>query len=244
MVPALFGTAASPTNNQVIDSAWLSQAQPAAVSAACCANAVSELPVSTESAVALVQQDTAPLAEYVEPWATMELREGDTFYGLAEWFGIYAEDIAAANGLTLDDFVVIGETIIIPIPVTQFVLPPLPVVYVPEPDPTAEPVAVAVVTPTPVAHTVFSGSSSDVVAAICSLPWPCDRMVRIARCESGLNPNAYSPAGYYGLFQLNYAPAGWNDPWVNAQAAYYGKYLPALAGGGDGTSPWPVCRYY
>ena len=69
------------------------------------------------------QIEAAPLAEYVEPWATMELREGDTFYDLADWFGISAESIAAANGLTLEDYVVAGDTIIIPVPVTQFTMP-------------------------------------------------------------------------------------------------------------------------
>jgi LysM repeat protein len=228
----------------VIDSAWLDQAAPPAESQALSVDTASELPTSTEAAVVLAQGEVAPLAEYVEPWATMELREGDTFYGLAEWFGIYAEDIAAANGLTLDDFVVIGETIVIPIPVTQFVLPPLPVVYVPEPEPDPTAVPVPVNTPTPARHPVFTGGSSDVVAAICSLPWPCDKMVRIAQCESGLNPNSYSPRGYYGLFQINYAFDGWHDPLLNARAAYHNKYLPAMAGGGDGTSPWPSCRYY
>ena len=244
MVPALFGTSWSPTNHQVIDSAWLDQAAPAAKSRALSVDTASALPTSTEAAVVLVQGEVAPLAEYVEPWATMELREGDTFYDLAGWFGISAESIAAANGLTLEDYVLIGETIIIPVSVTQFVAPPAPVVYVPEPEPDPTAVPVPVNTPTPATHPVFTGGSSDVTAAICSLPWPCERMVRIAQCESGLNPNAYNSRGYYGLFQLNYAPAGWNDPWLNAKAAYHNKYLPALAGGGDGTSPWPHCRYY
>ncbi|MEA2447956.1 MAG: resuscitation-promoting factor RpfB, partial [Actinomycetota bacterium] len=32
-------------------------------------------------------------------------------------------------------------------------------------------------------------------------------LISIASCESGLNPRAYNPAGYYGLFQ--FAPATW-----------------------------------
>jgi hypothetical protein len=176
----------------------------------------------------------------------MVLREGDTFSDLAMWFGIPAEQIAAANGLTLDDYAVAGQTIVIPIPVTQFVEPPLPVVYVPppEPEPTVEPAPVQVVTPAPAPHPVFTGGTSGVIAAICSLPWPCDKMVRIAQCESGLNPNSHNSAGYYGLFQINFFFEGWNDPLINAQTAYYSKYLPATAGGGDGTSPWPHCRNY
>jgi hypothetical protein len=180
----------------------------------------------------------------------MEVREGDTLLDLAVWFGIPAEDIAYANGITLEDYLVIGETISIPIPHSEFVLPPAPVVVYaaePEPEPEPEPIVAApapqpVVTPTP-SRAVFTGSTNDVIAAICSQPWPCDRMVRIASCESGLNPSAFNPAGYYGLFQINVAVAGWNDPWVNAQAAYSLKYAPAAAKG-DGLSPWPHCRHY
>jgi membrane-bound lytic murein transglycosylase MltF len=29
-----------------------------------------------------------------------------------------------------------------------------------------------------------------------------EQAVSVARCESGLNPSARNPAGYYGLFQL------------------------------------------
>ena len=32
-----------------------------------------------------------------------------------------------------------------------------------------------------------------------------DWMVRIARCESGLNPRAVNPNGHYGLFQFSYS---------------------------------------
>lgn len=181
-----------------------------------------------------------------EPWPTMELRPGDTLFALADWFGVSAWDIAVANGASIDDIFFIGEVIAIPVPSYEFVLPPEPTqaalaraieveetpVYVPPPP-----------APTPVPY-YYSGSTDDVIAAICSLPWPCDTMVRIASCESGLNPNSVNPAGYYGLFQINFSFDGWNDPWRNAQVAYETKYLPALLAGGDGLSPWPVCRYY
>ena len=100
-------------------------------------------------------------------------------------------------------------------------------------EPLAEPEPV-IVTPPP--------SGGDVVAIICALPWPCEQMVAIAACESGLNPSSYSPAGYYGLFQISYAFPGWDDPVINAQVAYEQKYLPALAAG-NGFSPWRNCTY-
>ena len=45
-------------------------------------------------------------------------------------------------------------------------------------------------------------------------------MVRIATCESGLNPKAVNLAGYYGLFELSGSFDGWDDPTINARAAY------------------------
>jgi LysM repeat protein len=40
--------------------------------------------------------------------------DGDTWFGVAASFGVDAEALAAANGRTLDDFLVVGETIVIP----------------------------------------------------------------------------------------------------------------------------------
>ena len=57
---------------------------------------------------------------------------------------------------------------------------------------------------------------------------PREDMVRVARCESGLNPNAVDPAGlYFGLFQFvpstfagtPYGEYDIFDPWANAHAA-------------------------
>ncbi len=58
------------------------------------------------------------------------------------------------------------------------------------------------------------------------------KAVAVARCESGLDPNAYNPnGGYYGLFQLSrywheglansmgYQWSQINDPYVNARVA-------------------------
>ncbi len=110
--------------------------------------------------------------------------------------------------------------------------------------PVAEPLPEPVVIETPsLAPPPFSGTADDVIAAICSLPWPCDQMVGIAMCESGLVASAYNPAGYYGLFQINFPFEGWDDPLINSQVAYEQKYLPALAAG-DGLSAWSNCVSY
>ena len=179
----------------------------------------------------------------------MEVRAGDTLVDLAAWFGVSPFDIAAANGVSVDDYLQIGQVLAIPVPASQFSLPPRPW---PRPSATPaantqpEPIVAAPPQPTPVPPTAapyIPPSSDDVIAAICSLPWPCEQMVRIASCESGLNPRAVNPAGYYGLFQLSEQIDGWDDALTNATAAYTIKYLPSLAHG-DGLTPWPVCRSY
>ncbi len=70
---------------------------------------------------------------------------------------------------------------------------------------------------------------------------------RVAACESGGNPNAVNPSGYYGLFQLskywhestaNSMGYSWNqilDPYVNARVAR------VVFNQSGGWSPWS-CR--
>lgn len=67
-----------------------------------------------------------------------------------------------------------------------------------------------------------------------------DYLVRIAECESGLDPNAYNAAGYHGLFQFDQTT--WNefgegsimDPVAQAEATA------ELIAAGQ-ASRWPVC---
>lgn len=42
------------------------------------------------------------------------VQEGDTWYGIAEAYGVDAENLAAVNGLTLDDVLQPGQVIVIP----------------------------------------------------------------------------------------------------------------------------------
>lgn len=192
-----------------------------------------------------------------EPWGAIAVRPGDTLIALANWFGVSPFDIAVVNGAAVDDYLVIGETLVIPVPESQFVIPPVPdisepagapvaVTPAPAPEPASEPAPPPVVIAPPElpASSGQTWTKDDAVEAICSLPWPCETMVAIAACESGLRANAVNPAGYYGLFQINHAFDGWDNPWTNAQVAYNEKYLPMLESGGDGLAPWPVCRYY
>lgn len=75
------------------------------------------------------------------------------------------------------------------------------------------------------------GSTEEVIqiiyAAADRYGQPREDMLRVARCESGLNPNAVNPAGSYGLFQ--FIPSTWAstpyaqydifDAWASANAA-------------------------
>ena len=65
----------------------------------------------------------------------------------------------------------------------------------------------------------------------------------LARCESGGNPNAVNPAGYYGLYQFSvstwHAVGGRGNPtdygyWEQTKRAW-------ILYKGSGSSPWPYC---
>ena len=69
----------------------------------------------------------------------------------------------------------------------------------------------------------------------------------LAKCESGGNPHAVNPAGYYGLYQ--FAMSSWQsvggqgDPRNSSvdEQTYRAKLLYKAAGG---DSPWPTCGHY
>ena len=256
-VPALGGGGGGGEDApQIASSAWLqpmtrfdladAQETPPAV-------ADSQTPTTAVSSEELTTRDASTsepdLLDAVESWATMVIRPGDTLFDLADWFGVQPVGIAEANGTSLESFIVAGETLVVPVPQSAFVLPPEPalpvaqVVDVTEQADQAILVDLAETDPAPVIVAPpgsSSGYEGDVLALICALPWPCAQMVAIAACESGLDPLAFNPAGYYGLFQISFVFEGWDDPAINALVAYEQKYLPALAAG-DPFWPWPLC---
>lgn len=65
----------------------------------------------------------------------------------------------------------------------------------------------------------------------------------LAQCESGGNPQAVNPAGYYGLYQFSlgtwYGVGGTGNP-IDASADEQ-TYRAQLLFQGSGASPWPVC---
>ncbi len=99
--------------------------------------------------------------------------------------------------------------------------------------------------PVPVTASAYEGSIPDLIRSI----FGTESAVRVADCESTLNPAAVSPGGgNLGLFQLNRVHAtdfetvtgvpfsqGWSDPYLNT---LYAKHLYDESGWG----PW-TCRY-
>lgn len=72
------------------------------------------------------------------------------------------------------------------------------------------------------------------------------RLIRIARCESGMNPRAISPGGLYrGLLQFSIptwrSVGGYGDP-INAPAREQLR-RGAILYSRTGPSSWPVCGY-
>jgi hypothetical protein len=109
----------------------------------------------------------------------------------------------------------------------------------PPADPAPEPA------PAPVAAPTGGGSVEDAIATYFGDVY--DKAIRVARCESGLDPSAVSAGGgNWGLFQINKVHQGlvesmgysWDqilDPYVNAAVARH-------IYDGSGWGPWG-CRY-
>lgn len=104
----------------------------------------------------------------------------------------------------------------------------------PSPSPTeAESTEVAPVAP--------AGSLTEIIyAAAAEYGIDGGYLLSVAQCESTLNPNAYNPAGYHGLFQYDtqtWAAYGYGSIWDPvAQARTTAKLLAA-----GHASRWPNC---
>jgi soluble lytic murein transglycosylase-like protein len=85
------------------------------------------------------------------------------------------------------------------------------------------------------------GSITDIIyTAAAEFGVSGDWMVSIAECESGLNPGAYNPAGYYGLFQYEqglWAGSGYGSIYDPVAQARTTARLLSLGQ----SSRWPNC---
>ncbi len=107
----------------------------------------------------------------------------------------------------------------------------------PEPEPEVE-TAVAAPAPAPPAP---AGSITEIIYAAAD-EFGLDRgyLLSVAECESGLNPNAVNPAGYYGLFQFSqstWAANGYGD--ILDPVAQSRTAARMISQGGAGH--WPNC---
>ena len=61
-------------------------------------------------------EETPAAEETPEPPGPIEyvVQDGDTWYGIAGAYGVDADNLAAVNGLTIDDVIVPGQTLVIP----------------------------------------------------------------------------------------------------------------------------------
>jgi uncharacterized protein YabE (DUF348 family) len=82
------------------------------------------------------------------------------------------------------------------------------------------------------------GYGPNIGGAVDNLNW-----YALAGCESGHNPRAVSPKGYYGLYQFSlstwHSVGGRGNPtdWSSSEQTYRAKLLYRSRG----SSPWPVC---
>jgi hypothetical protein len=108
------------------------------------------------------------------------------------------------------------------------------------PTPAPTPVPVAFVAPPPPPPPV---PTAGIEGLICSYAWNCQEALSVARCESGLRPDAIGGSNY-GLFQMNQVHANrfpgfwelWSDPASNASWAFQ-------IWSASGWRPWG-CRPY
>ncbi len=134
-----------------------------------------------------------------------------------------------------------GVAVVAP-PTTTTTTAPPPTTEAPEPEPEAAPAPAAAPTPTPT-----TAAPAPAPAPPPPAPAPAGsvsaNLDAIARCESGGNPDAYNPAGYYGAFQFSLATwqgLGFSgDPrdYTYAEQKYAAVHLVARSG----YSPWPHC---
>jgi soluble lytic murein transglycosylase-like protein len=110
----------------------------------------------------------------------------------------------------------------------------------PKPTPSAAPSVASVTEETPstipVVPVAPAGSISGIIqAAAAEYGVDPGYLLSIASCESGLNPNAYNPAGYYGLFQFaeaTWAGNGYGSIWDPVAQSRTAARM--IAGGGAG----------
>lgn len=150
-------------------------------------------------ALGLMMSVTTVKAHAATMSQTYTIVYGDTLSGIGSRFGVSVADLAAANGIADPNVIYAGQTIVIP-------------------DGNSSGGSNG---------GQLSGSYSDMIHQVFGAYG--DQAVRVAMCESSMNPNAYNGIlGAAGLFQIipstfastSYAGQSVYDPAVNIKAAH------------------------
>jgi len=119
-------------------------------------------------------------------WVIHVVRPGETVVGIAQTFGLKAEQIKNVNGLTNADLIVIGQELVLPLDGPAIARAP---------EPTARPA------PTPSATLAPPSSPTDIPPTIPAAPPPADvadwpretvRLINQVRAQHGLSPLLYN----------------------------------------------------
>ena len=143
-----------------------------------------------------------------------------------------------------------GVAVVAPPTTTTTTAPPVPVTAAPEaaPAPTAPPTTAPDPVEVPVPDPVTVHTPPPPAPRPAPRPAPADGSVSanldaIAQCESGGNPDAYNPAGYYGAFQ--FALDTWHGLGLTGDPRDYRynqqKFGALALYNRSGYAPWPSC---
>ena len=180
-------------------------------------------------AVGLALSVVGPSVAYAHE--TITVVPGDTLAEIASAEGSSVTAIAAANDIADPDLIYAGSTLTIPSGDGSGAAPSAS----PSTSSSSTSSSTSAATPS------YGGSVEDIIySAAAEYGVDGGYMVAIANCESGLNPRAVSPAGYYGLFQFDqqtwaeYGSGSIYDPVAQARATA------RLISMGQ-SSRWPNC---
>ncbi|MGC9396876.1 MAG: LysM peptidoglycan-binding domain-containing protein [Anaerolineae bacterium] len=127
-------------------------------------------------------------------WVVYEVAGGDTLSGIAAQYGLTMAELVAANGLASADYLVVGQSLILPLKAPAQVL-------VQAPTPTATALALQLPTPTPTLTSPDPTTAPTIVVAITAAPLPADiaawprevwRIMNETRAAHGLPPYDYN----------------------------------------------------